>query len=177
MPIIRTVEPEEATGELAEIYRNVKAQRGRIGNNAKLFSCSPELLRQQLDFIRYYAAHPTLSMPLLAALRILVSAGESCDFCVDYNTAMLINMAGWTPDQVAAMRGNVDDAPLEPAERALLKTAVKAIRNAHGVTADDLDALRETGWSDTDIFDAVSHGARMLATDILFNAFKIEKES
>ncbi len=176
MPIIHTVEPEAATGPLAELYRKITAMRGRVGNNAKLFSSSPELLRQQMDFIRHYSQHPTLSLPLLAAIRVMVSAGESCDYCVDYNTAMLVNMAGWTPEQVASMRGDTDTAPLEARERALLKTVVKAIRNAHGVTADDLDLLREAGWSDTDIFDAVHHGARMLATDILFNAFKIEKD-
>ena len=34
-------------------------------NNAKLFSSSPELLKQQLDFIKYFLNTPTLSMPLL----------------------------------------------------------------------------------------------------------------
>jgi alkylhydroperoxidase family enzyme len=176
MPIIQTVEPEEATGLLAKLYKKITLMRGHIGNNAKLFSSCPELLRQQMDFIQHYTQHPTLSLPLLAAIRVMVSAGESCDYCVDYNTAMLTNMAGWTPEQVAAMRGDTDASPLAAKERALLKTVVKAIRNAHGVTADDLDVLREAGWSDTDIFDAVHHGARMLATDILFNTFKIEKE-
>lgn len=38
--------------------------------------------------------HPTLSMPLLASIRIMVSRGEDCAFCVDYNSAMLVNMAG-----------------------------------------------------------------------------------
>lgn len=37
-----------------------------------------------------------------------------------------------------------------------------------------LDILREMGWEDRDIFDAVNHAARMLSTDILFNAFRIE---
>jgi uncharacterized peroxidase-related enzyme len=176
MPIIKTVAPADATGVLADYYAKIKAMRGEVRNNAMLFSSSPELLRQQMDFIVHYASHPTLSMPLLAAIRVMVSSGESCEYCVDFNTGMLINMAGWTPEQVAAMRLNVDDTPFDPKESAMLKLAVKAVRNAHNVTADDLDALRKLGWSDGDILDAVNHGARMLATDILFNAFKIEKD-
>ncbi|HHH72858.1 MAG TPA: hypothetical protein ENL04_03435 [Sulfuricurvum sp.] len=176
MPIINTVSPEEATGDLAGYYRKIKAMRGSVGNNAVLFSSVPELLRQQMDFVMYYANHPTLPMPLLAAIRVMVSSGESCDYCIDYNTVMLVNMAGWTPEQVAAMRADLDAAPMERKDKALLSLVVKAVRSAHDVSAADLDALRTMGWDDAEIFDAVHHGARMLATDVLFNAFKIEKE-
>lgn len=174
MPLIQTIEPSEATGELAKLYTLIEKMRGTVGNNAKLFSASPELLRQQMDFIKYYMSHPTLSMPLLAAIRIMVSSGEECQFCIDYNTAMLINLAGWSFEQVAAMRQNIDDANLPAREIAMLKLAIKAIRLAHSVNADDLDSLREMGWSDSDLLDAVNHATRMLATDIIFNTFKIE---
>lgn len=174
MPLIQTIEPTNATGELAKIYEMITAMRGSVGNNAKLFSVSPELLRQQLEFIKFYVNHPTLSMPLLAAIRIMVSSGEECQFCIDYNTGMLINMAGWTFDQVAAMRKDPKSANLPEREIAMLLLAIKAIRNAHGVTANDLDTLREMGWRDGDILDAINHATRMLATDIIFNTFKIE---
>ncbi|MCX6052247.1 MAG: hypothetical protein NTZ60_07000 [Campylobacterales bacterium] len=175
MPLIKTYELEEATGELAKLYEIILSMRGSIGNNAKLFSVSPELLRQQMEFIKYYMSHSTLSMPLLAAIRVLVSSGEDCEFCVDFNTAMLINMAGWTYEQVQEMRQDIDKANLSEREIAMLKIAIKAIRNPHAVNADDLDALREMQWEDKDILDAVNHATRMLATDIIFNTFKIEK--
>ncbi|MDD5052994.1 MAG: hypothetical protein PHO27_09725 [Sulfuricurvum sp.] len=174
MPLIQTIEPSEATGELAKLYTLIEKMRGNVGNNAKLFSASPELLRQQMDFIKFYMNHPTLSMPLLAAIRIMVSSSEECQFCIDYNTGMLINMAGWTFEQVAAMRRNIDDANLPAREIAMLKLVIKAIRLAHSVNADDLDSLREMGWSDSDILEAVNHATRMLATDIIFNTLKIE---
>jgi uncharacterized peroxidase-related enzyme len=174
MPLIQTIAPEEATGELAKLYKLIEAMRGSVGNNAKMFSISPELLRQQMDFIRFYRNHPTLSLPLLAAIRIMVSSGEECQFCIDYNTGMLINLAGWTFDQVTAMRNDPNAANLPEREIAMLNLAIKAIRNAHGVNVNDLDTLREMGWSDSDILDAVNHATRMLATDIIFNTFKIE---
>ena len=174
MPLIQTIAPEEATGELAKLYTIIETMRGSVGNNAKMFSVSPELLRQQMDFIKFYMNHPTLSLPLLAAIRIMVSSGEECQFCIDYNTGMLINLAGWTFDQVTAMRNDPNAANLPEREIAMLNLAIKAIRNAHGVSANDLDTLREMGWSDSDILDAVNHATRMLATDIIFNTFKIE---
>ena len=176
MPLIKTYETDEATGELKALYDEIIALRGRVGNNAKLSSVSPEVLRQQFDFIKYYMNHPTLSMPLLASIRIFVSSGEECEFCVDFNTGLLINMMGWTLEQVQAMRQDIDKANLPKREIALLKLVVKAVQNAHSVNANDLDELREMQWGDKDILDAVNHGARMLATDILFNTFKIEKD-
>jgi alkylhydroperoxidase family enzyme len=59
-------------------------------------------------------------------------------------------------------------------EKALIKFVLKATKDPHGVTASDIDGLRGLGWSDQDIFDAVVHGARAVATNILFDAFKIE---
>lgn len=174
MPLIQTIAPAEATGELAKLYKLIETMRGTVGNSAQLFSVSPELLRQQFDFIRFYINHPTLSMPLLAAIRIMVSSGEECQFCIDYNTGMLINMAGWTFDQVAQMRKDPKSANLPEREIAMLLLAIKAVRIAHSVNSDDLDNLREMGWSDADIFDAVNHATRMLSTDIIFNTFKIE---
>ncbi len=174
MPLIQTIDPKDATGELAKLYKTIEAMRGNVGNNAKLFSISPELLRQQMDFIKFYMNHPTLSMELLAAIRIMVSSAEACQFCIDYNTGMLINFAKWTLEQVNAMRENIDHANLNKRDIAMLRFVMKAIRDAHTVNANDLDLLRGMEWSDADIFDALNHAARMLATDVIFNTFKIE---
>lgn len=176
MPLIKTYETEEATGELEALYDEITALRGRVGNNAKLFSSSPEILRQQLDFIKYYMNHPTLSMPLLAAIRVMVSTGEKCEFCADFNTGLLVNMAGWSIEQVQKMRVDIEQANLDVREKALLKITVKAVQNSHSISQEDINELRALQWSDKDILDAINHGARMLATDILFNAFKIEKD-
>ena len=174
MPIIKTYEKDEATGVLAELYEQIIEMRGEVGNNAKLFSVSPELLRQQMDFIKYYMKHSTLSFPLLASIRVLVSRGQNCDFCIDYNTSLLINMAGWTIEQVQAMKQDTSKANLPLQDIALLEFTLKAINNAHNVDENDVKNLHSLGWSDKDIFDAVNHASRMLSTDILFNTFKIE---
>ena len=176
MPLIQTISPEQATGELAAIYEQITAMRGAVGNNAKLLSSSPEILRQQMEFIGYYMKHSTLSMGLLASIRIFVSTGAGCEFCVDYNTAMLVNMLGWTPEQVAAMKANIDDTPFDAKDKAMLKFVVKTVKNSTGTTPEEIETLRKLGWGDGDILDALNHGARMQATDILFNAFKIEKD-
>ncbi len=173
MPIIKTYEKDEATGELAKLYEQIITLRGSVGDNAKLFSISTELLKQQMEFIKFYMNHKTLSMQLLAAVRIMVSNTQSCKFCVDFNTGMLVNMFNWTLEQVDQMKQDVTKANLEEKEIKLLEFVLKSVQDAHSVEKKDIESLVELGWSEQDIFEAVNHATRMLSTDIVFNTFKI----
>jgi len=174
MPLIKTYEKDEATGELLEIYEEIIKVRGDIGNNAKLFSSSPELLRQQLDFIKYYSTHETLSMPLLACIRICVSNQEKCNYCIDFNTAMLVNYVKWSIEDVENLKKDISSNKLTKEENILLKFVIDSVKNPHAVNQNTINELKEQNWNDKDIIDALNHGARMYATDILFNSFKIE---
>ena len=177
IPLITTVKPENATGELSELYGKIEAMRGRVSNSAQIFSASPELIKQQMSFIEYYMVkQKSLSMALLACIRTLISDKNCCQYCIDLNSAMLINMLGWTPKEVEAMRANPSDAKLDDKEKAMLLFVLKAVRTPHDVEAKDVQTLRDLGYSDGEVLDATNHGARMSALDIIFDAFKIEKD-
>ena len=176
MSIISTVAPEQATGRVAEIYGQVEQAWGRVPNTFRLYSASPGTMDMQWQYVSYYFAHPTLSFPLLAAIRMLVSQDNDCEYCIGMNEAMLIERAGFTAEQTAAAKSNPSALPLPEKEVAMLLFVLKATREPKAVTANDLAALREQGWGDSDIFDAVNHGARNVAVDIVFNAFKIEND-
>lgn len=53
------------------------------------------------------------------------------------------------------MKGNLDEAGLTPAERALLDYAELISRAAYRSTAEDVQKLRETGWREEQIAEAV----------------------
>lgn len=176
MSILQTVKPEAATGEVAEIYAQIQNAWGHVPTAIQVFSANPFLLKHQWEYYGSVMQHPTLSLPLTTCIRMLVSQAGHCDYCIDMNAGMLINAAGWTPDQVAATRADFNASPLSPAEKTLLGLVLKATRNSSGVTAADLQAARDAGWSDSDILDAVNHGARMVAGDIVINGFKVERD-
>ena len=176
MSIISTVAPEQASGKVAEAYGQIQQMMGRVPNAFQLYSSSPILLEQQMQQIAYYRQHPTLSFPLLAMVRMLVSQHNDCKYCVGFNESMLMDMAGLTPEQVAATRRNPADAPLPEKEKAMLLLVLKATKTPRMVEKTDLDQLRALGWGDGDIMDAVYHGARNVAVDIVFNAFKIDND-
>lgn len=176
MSIISTVTPEQAGGKVAEVYGQIQQMMGRVPNAFQLYSSSPILLEQQMQQIAYYMQHPALSFPLLAMVRMLVSQHNDCQYCVGFNEGMLMQMAGLTPEQVAATRRNPVDAPLPDRDKAMLLFVLKATKTPKMVEKSDLDQLRALGWSDGDIMDAAYHGARNVAVDIVFNTFKIDND-
>lgn len=176
MSILQTVKPENATGEVAAIYAQIQEAWGNVPTAIQVFSSNPVLLKQQWEYYGSIMQHPTLSMPLTTCIRMLVSQAGNCGYCIDMNAGMLINMAGWTPEQVAAIRADYKNSPLSDKEKTLLSLVLKSTTDSNNVNASDLQAARTAGWSDSEILDAVNHGARMVASDILINGFKVERD-
>lgn len=56
----------------------------------------------------------------------------------------------------AALELDPANAPLEPRQQVLVDYAIKLTRTPHGVTKDDITALREAGLSDAAIHDAAA---------------------
>jgi hypothetical protein len=50
MAWIKTVQPEEATGELAAIYHELQVHGRPVGNVVRAYSVKPELLRAAREF-------------------------------------------------------------------------------------------------------------------------------
>jgi uncharacterized peroxidase-related enzyme len=176
MTLIQTVTPESATGEVAAIYDQVKARFGFIPAVIQMRSASPTLLRLMMEGQAHYMEHPTLSAPLLACVRMLVSQRNECTYCIDLNASLLINIFGWSQEQVAATQADIRAANLSDKDKAMLRFVVNAVADPLAVQASDLDTLRALGWSDADILDGLNHGAVMSASDILINAFKVERD-
>ena len=176
MSILQTVKPEAATGEVAAIYAQIQDAWGHVPTAIQVYSGNPFLLKQQWEYYGSIMQHPTLSMPLTTCIRMLVSQAGQCGYCIDMNAGMLISMAGWTPEQVVATRADYRDSPLSEKEKVLLGLVLKSTSDSNQISTSDLQAARDAGWSDSEILDAVNHGARMVASDILINGFKVERD-
>jgi alkylhydroperoxidase family enzyme len=68
-------------------------------------------------------------------------------------------------DVAKALRaGDLEHAPITPAERVLLEFVGVLTRHAYRITDQQVQSLRDTGWTDAQIAEAVYDGA-------LFNLF------
>lgn len=64
----------------------------------------------------------------------------------------------------ALREGDLDKAPVTPAERLLLEFTGTLTRHAYRITDEQVESLRDAGWTDAQIAEAVYVGA-------LFNLF------
>ncbi|MGH3141947.1 MAG: peroxidase-related enzyme, partial [Gaiellales bacterium] len=67
-------------------------------------------------------------------------------------------------DQIAT---NYRFAPLQPGERAMLEYVLMLTADSSSCTEDDVDELREAGWSDEDILDIAQVAAMFNFTNRL----------
>ncbi|MCK9203945.1 MAG: hypothetical protein M0P58_05830 [Bacteroidales bacterium] len=172
MALLKTIEKDQATGHVAEIYEIMTKNMGFIPNAFKVFSASPHILDIQFKNMGYYVRHQTLGGKLLAFIRLLVSEQEKCAYCITMNTGILFQY-GVLPDMIAAIRLDPAKAPLEAKELNMLLFVLKVVKDANSIQKADVDGLRNMGWTDAEILEATYHGATQVAVDMIFNAFQI----
>ena len=173
MALIKTTSPEEATGAVKEVYGAMQERLGFVPRPLQMLSASPDLLGIYARSMGYFGAHETLGFPLLTQIRLLAALHCDYPYCIDLNSKLLETAFGLTGEQVAALRTDAASSPLEAKDRAMLLFAVKAIRSPEDVQSGDMAELHDLGWTDRDVFDALYHGAAMVAMGIMFTAFKM----
>lgn len=76
----------------------------------------------------------------------------------------------------ALAQGRLEDAELNPAERALLEYVRKVTEAAYRTTAKDVETLREHGWTEPQIAEAVYITAMFAFFNRVADAFGIEPQ-
>jgi alkylhydroperoxidase family enzyme len=76
----------------------------------------------------------------------------------------------------ALANGKLDAAGLSPAERALLEYVTKVTEAAYRTTADDVQVLRDHGWTEPQIAEAVYITAMFAFFNRVADAFGISPQ-
>ena len=74
------------------------------------------------------------------------------------------------------VHGNLDEAELTPAERALLDYVTKVTEAAYRTTAEDVQVLRGHGWTEPQIAEAVYITAMFAFFNRVADAFGISSQ-
>lgn len=168
MFVLQYQTPEQATGSVAEVYAHFLG-RTTVPAPLQLLSASPDLLRLQFEQIRYYMGHNALSFPLLAAIRFLASQQVCFEHCRTLNRSWLLKSGLSEQDLDNLLQGQNVDA-FSDRENALLRLVAKVLAKER-VRPDDVQALRDLGFTDSDILDACAQGTNMIGASYLFEAF------
>ena len=179
MARIRWVEEREASGPIGEVYAAWMADnpgRTAIPGILKALSLRPELftgMDEVSDVIHFRDGH--LDLRTKEMMATYVSALNRCAYCTESHAAFL-RTEDPNPDLYGALgRADIEAAPLTPAERGLLDFAALITQHSHRTTDADVEGLRELGWTDPQIAEAVYIAALFAFFNRVANAFGLEE--
>lgn len=174
MELIKTVPPEEAEGIIKEGYDMFMEKAGIIPKPMEMMSASPGLFELSLKRIQYFSTHPRLGFALLVHIRYLVAHRLDYQFCTDFNE-MILKKVGVDDATLKKMKEDPSASLLEENEKTMLVFVMKAIKDPGSVTADDIQNLKDMGWEDPDMVDALSQGVSMIDHSIMMQVFKMDQ--
>lgn len=155
MAFIETTPPVEADGEVREMYERQEAHYGYVPNYAKVFCHRPEILNlwaALLSGIRRPLDKRRFELVTVAAAHALRST-----YCSLAHGKALTEF--FSANQIQAIISDAATGPLSAVELAMTNLARKVARDASSVVAADVNALKEHGLTDGEIFDIVAAAA------------------
>ena len=154
MPFVRTIPPEEAEGELREIYRAIGGVRGGIADIHQVQSLNPRALQAHLELYKAIVfQRSTLSRVQRERIAVAVSAANQCAYCVAHHGESLRQL-GEPIDRVARLSRGETPAELAPADAVLLAWARTAAVAPWACGEVDVAQLRAHGFDDRGVLDA-----------------------
>ncbi len=172
--ITSTLSRDEQT-QVDAMLAAVEERMGFVPDGLKLYSVSPPLLEAFLGNVGYFMAHPSFRQEFLAMVRYLVASKSECNFCIDFNEAILGNL-GVDIGAVHAARDNPDMAPLNDREKTLLKHVLATLNDPAYQTRTSLESLKQTGWTEREIFEALLVGSNNRSFSTMLKAFDVESQ-
>jgi len=173
MPFIKTTAPEDADDAIAAMYLRQQAAWGYVPNYAKVFCHRPEVMarwgqllaeiKRPMDKRRFELVTFVAALEMRNTACALAHGKVLREF---YSDAEIVSIA----------TGKFDDT-LTEAEQAMVRFARQVAKDASRVTSGQVQALKEIGYTDSDIFDiAVTAAGRAFFTKVL-DALGVEPDS
>ena len=173
MAFIETTQPVHATASVADMYARQQAAWGYVPNYAKVFCHRPEVMArwgQLLAEIRRPMDRRTFELVTFVAAHELRNTA-----CTLAHGKALREFLG--DEQIIAIAAGKLDGVLNDAEAALVRFARQIARDASRVTSGQVQALRNFGYSDAEIFDVAATAAgRAFFTKVL-DALGVEPDA
>lgn len=151
MPRLEVVEPDQAEAGVKEIYNDLESKMGKVINIFKGMGNSSAALNAYLSMSGALKQGQLLPDDR-EVIYLAVSEMNGCEYCVAAHT-MISEKSGMSGEQIlAARRWEADD----PRHKALLTFVKQVIATKGRVSDDELKTVKEAGYSDGQIAEAIA---------------------
>jgi len=155
---VRLVKPNEAKGEIAEIFEDIRRVKGPnyLTPTWGFFALDVDLLRHWWGLTkRLQMAEGALPKPLLNSISLVCAAEVDCPRCINNHQTHLIEHFGMKEEDVAEILDFENSTKVDAKTKAVLRFARK-VAFAEGTTDEDFQDLRRNGISDVGVVEIVS---------------------
>jgi alkylhydroperoxidase family enzyme len=158
MAKVRLRKPEDATGEIAEIFEDIRRTKGPnfLTPTWGFFGLDVDLLRHWWGLTKRLQMSPgSLPKPLLNSISLVCAAEVDCPRCINNHQTHLIEHFGLTEADVVEILNFETSSKVDAKTKAVLRFARK-VAFAEGTTDEDFQELRRHGVDDLGVAEIVS---------------------
>jgi uncharacterized peroxidase-related enzyme len=120
---------------------------------------------------KYLLDETTLSYDIKEAIALLISKENGCKMCVDVHKS-IAKMLGLSEQKIENILQGIDSIDTNDEEKALLRFCIKASqKDSYKILKEEIDELKDMGFSDIQIIEAVSITGYFNYINTLSNVF------
>lgn len=172
MAHIKLREFEEMSPAIQEKAKPILEKTGQLGDIFKLLAIDEKVYFATDAMVqKYLLDETTLSYEIKEAIALLISKENGCKMCVDVHKS-IAKMLGLSDEKIEEILSGVSQMQNDEKDKALLNFCIKASgKENYKVLKEEIDALKEMGWSDTQILEAVAITGYFNYINTLSNVF------
>jgi uncharacterized peroxidase-related enzyme len=168
------IEEDEATGEVAQIYAEIRRDMGLpyIPNAAKTLAVSPAALRIFCDITHSFQNRATLPQSLISMMLYTIARTGNCTYCSATNELSCRTLG----IDEAALDTLIEDLPnFSPQRvRVIIEFALKVAHDRKNLVAEDYDRVRAQGISDAELVEIILIAALGIYYDTVADTLKVD---
>lgn len=174
MAHIKLPEFEEMSPSIQEKARPILEKTGKLGEIFKLIALDEKIyFATDIMVQKYLLDQTTLSYDVKEAIALLISKENGCKMCVDVHKS-IAKMLGLSEERIAQILQGVEAIDAPQGEKALLNFCIKASKkDNYKIQKEEIEALKEFGYNDTQILEAVAITGYFNYINTLSNVFAL----
>jgi|GEM_PF-263893 len=174
------IDEAHAPAEVERLYAHFRETFGRpqVPGILQCFATHPPLLQHMMGLAETMLfTAGALGRENKEMLATFVSSQNRCDYCADSH-GFFLRSNGGSPDLLAAaITCDVHSNSLSPAQSALLRFVRKVTDDSAAIAPEDIQLLREAGWTDLQIAEAIHLTALFACFNRVVNAFGLPSQN
>ena len=172
MAHIELPEFEQMSPSIQEKARPILEKTGKLGEIFKLLAIDENIYNATDTMVQNFLLKKThLPYFIKEAIALLISKENSCKMCVDVHKN-IAKMLGLDEEQIQQILHGVDAIDADDKIKELLKFCIKASRkDNYKITKEEIERLKQMGWSDEEILEAVAITGYFNYINTLSNVF------